>query len=126
MDLSTGQLAVSLLGFNLGIEMVQLLLVALALPCLVVVARTRFGPVFRFAVAAVTGVAATGWLADRLGLANPVARAADSAGADPKIMLILLTVAAVTALGWTVLDRANRAAGRTTRPSMTSELPNRG
>jgi hypothetical protein len=125
MDLSTGQVAVSLLGFNLGIEMVQLLLVALALPALVAVARTRRGPVFRFAVAAVTGVAATGWLADRLGLANPVARAADSAGADPKIMLILLTVAAVTALGWTVLDRGKRAAARTTGPAMTSELPNR-
>jgi len=39
MQLSTGQLAWSLLGFNLGIELVQLLLVALALPTILVTAH---------------------------------------------------------------------------------------
>jgi hypothetical protein len=39
MHLSTGQLVTSLLGFNLGIELVQLLLVCLALPSLLVLAR---------------------------------------------------------------------------------------
>lgn len=81
LDLSTGQLVISLLGFNLGIELVQLLVVALTLPALVLLARSA--PVYRWvrtAGAVVAGVAAAGWLADRLGWANPVARTADSLG----------------------------------------------
>ncbi|MGI5453543.1 HupE/UreJ family protein [Streptomyces sp. CA-249302] len=73
MHLPTVQLALSLAGFNLGIEAMQLLLVLLAMPSLLVLARLPLT-----VVACVC--AALGWLLDRLGLANPVARAADSAG----------------------------------------------
>ncbi|MET9458490.1 HupE/UreJ family protein [Streptomyces canus] len=41
MHLSTSRLVTSLLGFNLGIELVQFLLVCLALPSLLVLARLR-------------------------------------------------------------------------------------
>ncbi|WP_052745281.1 HupE/UreJ family protein [Streptomyces sp. WM6386] len=66
MHLSTGQLVTNLLGFNLGIELVQLLLVCLALPSLLVLARLRIQPLLRLAGATLTGAAALGWLADRL------------------------------------------------------------
>lgn len=105
LELSTGRLALSLLGFNLGIELVQLILVALALPALIAIARTRVGPAFRVTGAAVTGLAATGWLADRLGFANPVATAADSVGTHTTPLLIALAVAAVASLGWTLAGR---------------------
>ncbi|MEV6349885.1 HupE/UreJ family protein [Actinoplanes sp. NPDC051851] len=101
MQLSTGRLALSLFGFNLGIELVQLLLVALALPVIVGIARTRKGSWFRIVGAALTGVAASGWLLARLGWDNPVAAAADGAGAHTTGMLIALTVAAIGALAWT-------------------------
>jgi hypothetical protein len=101
MHLSTGQLVTSLLGFNLGIELVQLLLVCLALPSLLVPARLRVQPALRLAGAVLTGTAALGWLADRLGLPNPVARAADSAGSHTTLLLATLTVTALAATAWT-------------------------
>ncbi|MFE1927145.1 HupE/UreJ family protein [Streptomyces asoensis] len=105
MRLTTGQLATSLLGFNLGIELVQLLLVCLALPSLLVLARLRGGPAVRLTGAVLTGVAAVGWLADRLGLPNPVARTADSAGSHTTLLLTALAATAVAAAARTLLTR---------------------
>ncbi|MFD9329026.1 HupE/UreJ family protein [Streptomyces sp. NPDC060065] len=105
MQLSTGQLVFSLLGFNLGIELVQLLLVCLALPSLLVIARMRVQPALRVGGALLTGTAALGWLVDRLGMPNPVARAADSAGSHTTLMLATLTLAAIAATGWTLVTR---------------------
>ncbi|MEV2228632.1 HupE/UreJ family protein [Streptomyces phaeochromogenes] len=108
MQLSTGQLVLSLLGFNLGIELVQLLLVCLALPSLLVIARLRIQPAVRVGGALLTGTAAVGWLANRLGAPNPVARAADSAGSHTILLLVTLALAAITAVGWTLATRATR------------------
>ncbi|MFI1049699.1 HupE/UreJ family protein [Streptomyces griseoruber] len=108
MHLSTGQLLASLLGFNLGIELVQLLLVCLALPSLLVLARLRIQPLLRLVGALLTGTAALGWLADRLGLPNPVARAADSAGSHTTAMLAALTVTALAATARTLTSRHAR------------------
>jgi len=105
MQLSTGRLALSLLGFNLGIELVQVLLVALALPALLVLARLRIGPSLRVGGALITAAAATGWLLDRLGLPNAVARVADSAGAHTTAMVVGLAGSAVLAGAWTVASR---------------------
>jgi hypothetical protein len=77
LDLSGGQLALSLLGFNVGIELMQLAIVALVLPPLYVLARTPVYPLLRVAAAALAGVAALGWLLARVGVANPVADVAD-------------------------------------------------
>lgn len=111
MHLSTGQLVTSLLGFNLGIELVQLLLVCLALPSLLVLARLRVQPALRLAGALLTGTAALGWLADRLGLPNPVARAADRAGSHTTLMLAALTVTALAAAAWSLATRRNPRPG---------------
>ena len=105
MQLSTGRLALSLLGFNLGIELVQALLVALALPALLVLARLRIGPRLRVGGALITAAAATGWLLDRLGLPNAVARVADSAGTHTTAMVAGLAVSAALAAAWTVANR---------------------
>ncbi|MGW7260848.1 HupE/UreJ family protein [Streptomyces sp. NPDC054834] len=105
MHLSTGQLVTSLLGFNLGIELVQLLLVCLALPSLLVLARLPAQPRLRLTGVLLTATAAVGWLADRLGLPNPVARAADSAGSHTTVMLAALVLAALTATAWTLVSR---------------------
>ncbi|MFJ8142117.1 HupE/UreJ family protein [Streptomyces sp. NPDC096013] len=111
MHLSTGQLATSLLAFNLGIELVQLLLVCLALPSLLVLARLRVGPALRVTGALLTATAAVGWLADRLGLPNPVARMADSAGSHTTVLLVVLGAAAVLAVGWTLVVRQRQRLG---------------
>ncbi|MFD9429898.1 HupE/UreJ family protein [Streptomyces sp. NPDC060002] len=117
MQLSTGQLVTSLLGFNLGIELVQLLLVCLALPSLLVLARLRVQPALRLTGAGLTGTAAVGWLADRLGLPNPVARAADSAGSHTTLMLTVLTVTALAATVWTLAARRHARPGAAEPPA---------
>ena len=100
LGLSTSQLVVSLLGFNLGIELVQLLVVGLVLPPLVVLARSRaVYRVLRVGGATLAGIAALGWLLDRLGRPNPVAAGADAAGAAGGWVVAALWVAAVVVVG---------------------------
>ena len=77
LDLSGGQLALSLLGFNLGIELMQLAIVAIVLPPLTFLARTRAYTPLRIVAAGVAGVVAIGWLVARLGFANGLPDAAD-------------------------------------------------
>ncbi|NEC89304.1 HupE/UreJ family protein [Streptomyces sp. SID12501] len=123
MHLSTGQLVTSLLGFNLGIELVQLLLVCLALPSLLVLARLRVQPALRVTGALLTGTAALGWLADRLGLPNPVARTADGAGSHTTLVLTALTVTALTATAWTLATRHRNRPEPPESPAATTREP---
>jgi hypothetical protein len=58
--------AVAILGFNLGIELVQLAIVATMLPALLLGARTRFYHPLRRVLAGIAGGAALAWLAERL------------------------------------------------------------
>ena len=58
--------AQSILGFNLGIELVQLAVVASVLPALLLLARTRFYPGIRVAGALFAGVAALAWIEERI------------------------------------------------------------
>ncbi|NNN31345.1 HupE/UreJ family protein [Streptomyces sp. S3(2020)] len=117
MQLTTGQLVTSLLGFNLGIELVQLLLVCLALPSLLVLARLRVQPVLRVTGAVLTGTAALGWLVDRLGVPNPVARTADSAGSHASLLLATLAVTAIAAIAWTLAHRRRARADADPAPA---------
>ena len=99
LDLGGGQLAVSLLGFNLGIEAMQLVIVALVLPPLCVLARTGAYTPLRLGASALTAAAALGWLLSRLGVANPVADLADGfAGVAPWVLGVLWAGAAVSAI----------------------------
>lgn len=54
-----------LLGFNLGIEVTQLLLVALMMPSLLVLARTGVYPAFRVGVALLGLVFSVSWMLER-------------------------------------------------------------
>jgi len=61
----------SILAFNLGIETMQLLVVATIVPSLVLLSRSRDYPLFRIGGALFAGFASLGWIADRLlGLHN--------------------------------------------------------
>jgi hypothetical protein len=102
------QKAQSILGFNIGIELVQILVVAIVTPALIFMARTRFYPIFRTTCAALAGVAALAWIVERVFRAeNMVGRAID-AGLGHALWvlggLIVLTVAMV------VGDRRTRTA----------------
>lgn len=94
LDLSGGDLVAALLGFNLGIELMQLLIVAAVLPPLVLLARAGRYRALRTTASAITAVAALGWLAARLGHPNPLADLADQLGVLSIPVVIALWAAA--------------------------------
>jgi hypothetical protein len=55
-----------ILSFNLGIETMQLLVVAAILPSLMLMSRTRAFPALRIAGGVFAGAASTGWVVERL------------------------------------------------------------
>ena len=57
---------VSILGFNLGIESMQLLVVAAAMPSLLLISRTRAYSFLRIGAALFAMFASVGWIAERL------------------------------------------------------------
>ncbi|MFC4453592.1 HupE/UreJ family protein [Deinococcus sonorensis] len=101
LNLSAWQTALSLLGFNLGIEAMQLLVIVVTMPWLILLAQTRVSPAARVLGAALAALAALGWLGDRLGLANPLGSAADSLGPRGPWALLILAVLAVAAFALT-------------------------
>lgn len=94
LDLSGGELVLSLLGFNLGIEMMQLAVVALVLPPVVVLARSPVSRPLRIGAASFTGLLAVGWLLDRIGFATPLGVAANAVGPVTPWLLAALWVGA--------------------------------
>jgi hypothetical protein len=91
----------SVLGFNLGIEAFQLLVILAAMPGLLLLARSRvYGP-FRIAGAALTGIAASAWFTERaFGWSNPVAPLVESVASHALWLLaglFALTLAATVA-----------------------------
>ena len=66
--LGTFTRATAILGFNLGIEAVQLGVVLIAVPALIALARWRYGQRVRLALATLAAIAALVWLTQRLGL----------------------------------------------------------
>jgi hypothetical protein len=102
----------ALLAFNVGVELAQLLTVALVFPSLHVVSRTRSYPALRLAGASVALAAATGWALDRLGvLTNPLAGVEETVIAHPWSVVAGLALVAVCCRG---ADR--RAPSRSTGP----------
>lgn len=67
-------IVLSLLGFNLGIEMMQLLIVAAVVPCLLLLSYSRGYALLRIGGAVLAGIAAVGWIAERAwGMNTPLA-----------------------------------------------------
>jgi hypothetical protein len=119
LDLWT--LAASVLGFNLGIEAFQVMLILAAMPWLVLLARTRACGPFRFAGATLTGVAAAAWFAERaLGWANPIAPLVDAVATQAHWLLAVLIVLSV---GATVAENATVPTRRTGRTGHLDAAP---
>ena len=90
----------SIFGFNLGIEAMQLIVVAIALPSLILLSRTRLYPSIRTTGALFAGAVAIAWIGQRLwNLPNP---------ADVLVMA-LAQHAAWIAIGLTLLGLIARS-----------------
>ena len=102
LDLGRRSLVTELLGFNLGIEFAQLLVVALVMPSLMVLSRTRAYPAVRVAVAGFGIVLAGAWLLERTSLisTNPLGAVPDAFVMHPFVVVAVLALVAATA--WSV------------------------
>jgi hypothetical protein len=98
LDLSAGQMALSVFGFNLGIELMQLFVIALTIPWLMLMSSMRFYRLFRVAAALLASIAAVAWIVERVsGTPNAISGLVQDAGYYPHIGVFVLAFA--TALG---------------------------
>jgi hypothetical protein len=106
----------SLLGFNLGIECMQLAVIACVMPWLLIASRTRAYEGLRLAGAAIGATAALAWIAERLsGQTNQVATMVAWAAGRPS-WLWVSSVLPLSVLGLFVLVGAG-SRDETGRPS---------
>lgn len=100
LDLNRTSLVVELLGFNLGIELTQLIVVALVMPSLMLLSQTRTYPGVRMSFAVAGIILAGGWFGERATLLahNPFETISDALVASP--LLVAATFAVASALVW--------------------------
>jgi hypothetical protein len=103
-------LAVSLLGFNLGIEAMQLVVIAATLPTLLLLAGTRVRTPLRLGGAVFAAACASGWLAERaFGLHNPLQEVSDWLSPPP--LWFALSLGLSSAVSLALLVRRAHAPG---------------
>ncbi len=98
MKLSVGPMALSLLGFNLGIELMQLFVVFITMPWLILLSLTPIYQWVRVSSALLAALAAMGWIATRVsGASNVIERAMESATEYSPLAILLLALIALPA-----------------------------
>jgi len=115
----TTTLAISLAGFNLGIEAMQLAVVAGVLPILLLLARMRARVPLRLAGAGFAAACAGGWLAERaFGLVNPLQAVTDWLSPPPAWFALALVVASAAS----AIALVMRSLARERRPGRLASL----
>ncbi|MDO7888270.1 HupE/UreJ family protein [Hymenobacter cheonanensis] len=100
LHLEAGPMALSILGFNLGIELMQLFVIGLTIPWLLLLARTPAYRLVRVAGAGLAAVAATAWVVERAtSQRNGLGLGAEQVAAYAPVALALLAGLAL-ALAW--------------------------
>ena len=97
MNLSTGTLGLSILGFNLGIEMMQLFIITLIIPWLMLLSQTPEYKYFRVTGALLASVAATGWIVQRIsGNANIITNYTDEVSPHAIWLIVALAILSIS------------------------------
>jgi len=92
---------ISVLGFNLGIEVMQLAVVTVTLPALLLLSRTRFYSAFRITGASFACVASCAWIVERvLDEPNPISQGIESLAHHGVMLAIVLWVS--SAVAWMI------------------------
>lgn len=92
LRLDAGPMALSILGFNLGIELMQIGVIILTIPWLLMLSQTTVYRLFRTVGAGVAALAAVAWLVERLtGQGNVLTSMVEQvAGYAPYLLLVLI------------------------------------
>ena len=118
LRLDAGPMALSILGFNVGIELMQLLVIALTIPWLMLLSRTPAYRVVRLTGAWLAAVAAVGWVVERVsGEPNAVTAAVGRVAGQAGWLLAGLALFAL--VGWWRMRHGPRSAG----PRSAKQLP---
>ncbi|MGI4759362.1 MAG: HupE/UreJ family protein [Janthinobacterium lividum] len=99
LDLDASRLGLSILGFNLGIELMQLIVIGLTLPWLLLLSRTPTYALLRPVGAGLAAAAALAWLAERL-LGQPNWATQWLAQALPHAAWLLAALALLALASW--------------------------
>jgi hypothetical protein len=104
LKLSAGPTALSILGFNLGIELMQLLVMALIAPWLILLSKTPAHQWVRRGGAALAAIAAIGWILNRAsGEWNVVERWTETATKLAPVAILIVAVIAISAYVYTAV-----------------------
>lgn len=96
LNLDAGRMALSILGFNLGIQVIQLFIIGIALPWLIMLSYNNFYTGLRIAGALIAAVASLGWMVERLtGTPNFVGSTVMAASGYTFWLLLVLGIAAI-------------------------------
>ncbi|MCW2790700.1 MAG: HupE / UreJ protein [Aeromicrobium sp.] len=109
LDLGRSSFVSTLLGSNLGIELTQLLVVALVMPSLMLLSRTRAYELVRGGIAGIGVILAAAWFGERLSLMprNPLEPIAAVLVEHPLRLAAALAALALT-IGWRQLLQIGR------------------
>lgn len=113
--------ALTVLGFNIGIELMQFIIILVTVPWLVLMARTRSYDLFRVTGGSLAGTAACAWIGERsFGFSNPFGTYIAHVADNEPVLLVLLATVALGAFAWEQRDgrgvlSARESAERTPR-----------
>jgi len=115
----TPSLVLALLGFNLGVEAMQLVIIALTVPSLMMLARRRGYAVLRRGAAAIAMAASAVWLFERLsGVTTPLSAVLDRAARHGVWLAVGLAGLVVLSFAWSRRGRSLRTVAWAARESL--------
>ena len=116
--------AAAILGFNLGIEWFQLLIVLASIPLVVQLTPEGYGGAARRTLAAFSAIAALGWLAERaLGAPNPLSTTLGSVTMSTTLLIVGATLAlGAASYGFAAWRRTFRFAQGCSAPRLQAGL----
>jgi hypothetical protein len=100
LHLTPSAMALSILGFNIGIELMQLFVVALVVPWLMLLSQTAFYSPLRIAGAVTAAIAAIAWIVERItGNPNQIAVFVQNVSQYAHLGIFVLALLALLAFG---------------------------
>jgi hypothetical protein len=101
LDLDTTRMGLSILGFNVGIELMQLFVIAITAPWLILLSRTSTYPYIRIVGAILAAIAALAWVIQRVSdKTNIITDLVQKLVQYAPWMILLLIIAAIISFSW--------------------------
>jgi hypothetical protein len=101
IGISPWRMAASILGFNIGIELMQVAVIAVTVPWLIILSLTKAFPAVRNAGACLAMVASLGWMMERITMkSNSVSSLVDAATGREYWIIVLLAAISLVAFVW--------------------------